>query len=249
MGILAIDIETASPFEEPDPEQNATRCYEWLSVAMAYRGSDLDDPEAQVFFRRGGWEPKYTADLFERLIDWCDGRNIERTLTYNGAYFDLKHLLNWAEDLEESNEWTGLNGGLKASFPTHIDLAKAATARHKEELQEDQPILPDWLAYDLEDIDNDSIWYDDYDFNDDYWERLGIEDEFVRGSHVGQVLGEKYIDGVQAGLEGTKTHEELEQLLYDYSISDIVDLFALYDALGGEQLEDDFHFPVEEIEQ
>jgi len=249
MGTVAIDIETASPFEEPGPGENDTRFYQWLSIGLAYREDGLDEPETEVLFRQGGWGEEYTRDLFQRLLDWCDGRNIERTLTYNGAYFDLKHLLNWAEEIEESGEWTGLTSGLIASCPNHIDLAKAATARHENELQDGQPILPDWVAYKLEDIDNDSIWYEDYDFNSDYWERLGIEDKFVQGRHVGQVLGEEYVDGVQVGLDGTHTHEELERLLYDYSISDIVDLFALYDALGGEQLEDDFHYPIEEIER
>lgn len=249
MGTLALDIETASPFEEPGRDDNDTRFYEWVSVGLAYRDGSLEEPDTAVLFRRGGWEAEHTADLFYRMIDWCDERDIERTLTYNGAYFDLKHLLNWAEELDESGESTGLMADLEASCPTHIDLAKAATAQHEDELQEGQTILPDWLAYKLEDIDNDSIWYNDYDFHKDYWERLGIEDRFVQGSHVGQVLGEKFVEGVAVGLEETKTHNELRRLLYDYSISDIVDLFTLYDSLGGEQLESNFLYPIEEVER
>ncbi|WP_250137895.1 hypothetical protein [Halorientalis salina] len=247
MGVLALDIEPASPFEEPDMEENATRCFEWISVGVAYRGDELNEPETSVLFRQGGWEPEHTADLFQQLIGWCEDRNVDRTLTYNGTRFDVKHLLNWAEELEESGEWSGLSSGLKSSCPNHIDLAKAATERHEDELQDGQPILPDWLAYKLENIDNDSIWYDDYDFDSGY--RLEIEDKFVKGVHVGQILGEKYVEGVQAGLDDTRTHQELKRLLYDYSISDIADLFALYDSLGGEQLEDDFHYPIEEIER
>ncbi len=249
MGDLALDIETASPFEEPGYDDNDTRYYEWISVGLAYRDETLEEPDTTVLFRRGGWEAEHTVDLFHRMIEWCRGKDVERTLTYNGAYFDLKHLLNWAEELERSGDATGLTSDLQSSFPNHVDLAEAATARHEDELQENQPVLPDWLAYKLEDVDNDSVWYDDYDFHEDYWDGLGIEDKFVKGGHVGRVLGETYVNGVQAGIEGTKTHKELERLLYDYSISDIADLFALYDSLGGEQLDCDFHYPIDELDR
>lgn len=49
MGTLAIDIETASPFTEPD-EENSTECYEWLSVAVAYTHGQ-DKSEQAVLFR------------------------------------------------------------------------------------------------------------------------------------------------------------------------------------------------------
>lgn len=248
MGSLAIDIETASPFEEPGRDENATRFYEWISIGMAYRKSRSHEPETAVFFRRGGWEPEHMADLFQRVIDWCNGRDIERTLTYNGDHFDMKHLLNWAEELEQSEEWDGFTDKVISSFPHHIDLAKAATEIHKDELQDGQPVIPDFIAYKAEDIDNDSIWYEDYNFHPNYWDKLGIKDKFVKGEHIGQVLGGKYVEGVEVGLKGTKTQGELKRLLYDYSISDIVDLFELYDSLGGERLDRDFHYPIRETE-
>ena len=249
MGTLAIDIETASPFEEPGHDENDTRFFEWVSIGMAYTEGRLDEPETTVLFRRGGWDSVHTADLFQRVIDWCDGRDIEKTLTYNGAYFDLKHLLNWAEELEQAGEWNGLTTEVRSSFPHHIDLAEAATEIHKDELQDGQPKIPDWRSYQIEDIDNDSIWYDDYDVHPDYWDNLGIEDRFVKGEHIGQALGETYVEAVANGSEDLEIYQELEELLYDYSISDIADLFTLYDSLGGTELDEEFYYPIEEIER
>jgi len=51
------------------------------------------------------------------------------------------------------------------------------------------------------------------------------------------------------GLEGTMTHQELEHLLHDYSMSDILDLFILYDELGAEEVDSDFHNSINELNQ
>lgn len=247
MGTLALDIETASPFEEPPEGSKETKYFEWLSVAVAYHEDGQIEPDISVMFRRGGWEDEYTADLFGRLIDWCQTRNIDRTLTYYGSEFDLRHMLNWADSLEKNGIRPNARVDLIDSLPRHVDLAKAAAERHSDQVRPDRDVLPDWIAYELEGIDNDRIWYDDYDFNRDYWEHLEIDDDSVSGSHVGQVLGERYVDGVVAGLEETKTHGELERLLYDYSLSDITDLFALYESLGAQTVEQEHHYPIEEI--
>lgn len=247
MGSLAIDIETCSPCEEPPKNSNATRYYEWLSVAVAHLGEGQVEPETAVMFRQGGWDEEYTADLFERFVDWCQSLDIDRTLTYNGTWFDLKHMLNWADSLEKTGLRPNARRDLIGCLPCHVDLAKAAADHHDDELWDEQVVLPDWKAYELEGIDNQSIWYDDYDLDPAYREGLGISDDFVKGEHVGRVLGERYVEGVVAGLEKTSTHRELERLLYDYSISDIVDLFPLYESLGGEALDREYHYPPEEI--
>lgn len=202
MGTLAIDIETASPFTEPD-EENRTECYEWLSVAVAYANGQ-DELEQTVLFRQGGWEHEHTAELLGRLIDWCRQRDIERTLTYNGTRFDLKHMANWAESLDEAGVRSGALDDLISCLPSHIDLALAAADRHRDELWESQVVLPDWKAYTLEGIDNDRVYYDDYAFNDDYRDGLGIDEQFVQGKHVGRVLGERYVEGIAAGIEDTR---------------------------------------------
>lgn len=249
MGTLSIDIETGSPFEEPGDDDDGTEYFEWFSVAAAYHESDASDPETTVLFRQGGWEDEYTADLLDRLVEWCEPRDIERVLTYNGAWFDLKHMANWTEEMDKSGVRPGAYEDLERILPIHIDVALAATDRHEHKLQEGQPILPDWLAYNLEDIENDSIWYNDYSFNPDYLSSLGIDDKFVKGEHIGQALAQKYVEGIQVGLEETSTHRELERLLYDYSISDIVDLYSLYQSLGGQELDSEYHRPLADIDR
>jgi hypothetical protein len=249
MGTLTLDIETASPFAEPPANSNETRYYEWLSVAVAYVEDGQSAPETAVLFRRGGWDDEHTADLFERLFAWCEPRDVERTLTYNGAWFDLKHLANWAAKLDDADVRPNALDDLRECLGTHVDVAQAAADRHSEELWEDQVILPDWKAYDLEGIDNPTVWYDDYDFDADYFAGLGIEDAMVKGVHVGRVLGERYVEGVVAGIEATKTHRELTRLLTDYSRSDIEDLYTLYESLGAETLDEQYHYPLDGIER
>lgn len=247
MGLLAIDIETASPFEEPPAGENDTRYFEWVATAVAYRDVERSEPETDVLFRKGGWNDEHTAEMLDQLLEWCDGREIDRVVTYNGAWFDLEHIGTWTKQLELEGVRQDAYSELRALFDQHVDLAKAAADRYSEELWDDQEILPDWKAYQLAGIDNESTWYSDYEFNDAYFEGLGIDDEHVKGEHVGRVLGERYVDGVVNGLEGTSTHRELERLLRDYAESDVADLFELHDVLGGDALRDEYHYPLETI--
>lgn len=249
MGLLAIDIETASPFEEPSPGENDPRYFEWVITSVAYQSDRSSDPETDILFRKGGWDDEYTAEMLDQLLAWCDGKEIDQVLTYNGTWFDLKLIGTWAKQWEENGIREGGYSDLCSLFNQHIDLAKAAADQYSDELWDDQHILPDWKAYQLAGIDNESTWYSDYEFNDAYFDGLGIDSKHVKGKHVGQVLGERYVDGVVNGLEETSTHQELEQLLSDYAESDVADLFELYDVLGGDSLQNDYHYPLEEIIQ
>lgn len=71
----------------------------------------------------------------------------------------------------------------------------------------------------------------------------------VKGEHVGQALGSQYIDGICAGIEETLTHQQLEDLLYDYARDDVDVLFGLYDKLGGRSLDEEYHFPFESVDR
>jgi hypothetical protein len=244
MGTLVLDIETASPFEEPPEHSNDTSYYEWIAVGLAY-AEDLEDaPETAVLFRNGGWEDAHTIDLFEGLFDWCDRRQIDRLLTYNGAWFDGRHLLNWAQELDDDVD-DELQRRVEDLFGNHVDVALAAADEYAEELRNNQPILPDWKAYDIAGIDNDSVWYDDYTVPENYL--TGIDGPAVQGKHIGQVLGEKYVDNVEAGIEATSVHRELTRLLENYCTSDVADLIELYTTLGGGSLDDEYRRPAVEI--
>ena len=240
MGTLVLDIETASPFEEPPENSNETRYFEWFAVGLAYVDDLDDDPETAVLFRRGDWGDAHTTDLFERLFDYCDQRTVDRVLTYNGAWFDAKHLLNWAEALDATAE-SEIHARTEHLFENHVDVALAAADEYADELWDDQHILPDWKAYDLAGIDNDSVWYDDYEFPDTYLDE--IDGKAMQGRHIGRVIGERYVDNVTAGIEATSVHGELTRLLEDYCRSDVADLVALYTTLGGPDLDDTYRRP------
>lgn len=250
MGTLAVDIETASPFTDPDPEENNTDDYEWVAVAVGYDPAITDPsvaPETDVLFRQGGWDDDHTAALLDDLCEWCEDRDVERTLTYNGAWFDLKHMCNWAQKLTDNGTRPAAYSDLVEAVQTHIDLAHPATERHEDELRDDQPILPLWKVCQLEDIDDEKTWYDDYEIPEAYLDAAAIDQPFVRGAHVGEVLGERYVEGLEAGIEHTKTHQQLAQLLSDYAAGDVDVLFELYRNLGGEALVDEHCYPVDEV--
>jgi hypothetical protein len=188
-------------------------------------------------FRCGGWEDSYTVDLYQRMFDWCGQRNVGRLLTYNGAWFDQKHLVNWAKDIDAGTDNT-LREQTEALFENHIDVALAAAGEYSDELWDDQHILPDWKAYSLAEINNDGVWYDDYNFPDTYLS--DIDGSAVQGKHIGQVLGERYVDNVEADIEATSVHRELTRLLEDYCTSDVADLIELYTTLGGPAMDDTY---------
>ncbi len=244
MGTLVLDIETASPFEEPPESSNDTKYYEWFAVGLAYADELDTTPETEVLFRRGGWDDSYTVDLYQRMFNWCNDRNIERLLTYNGTWFDGKHLLNWASEIDDTTDHA-FQEQIESLFKNHIDVALAAADEYSDELWDDQQILPDWKAYKLAEIDNDGVWYDDYEFPDTYLSE--IDGSAVQGKHIGQVLGEQYIDNVEADIETTSVHRELTRLLEDYCTRDVADMIALYNKFGGPAIDDTYRRTVMQI--
>jgi DNA polymerase elongation subunit (family B) len=125
MGTLVLDIETANPFEEPPENSNDTQYYELFAVSLAYADDIESTPETEVLFRRGDWEDSHTIDLYQRMFEWCDERDVDRLLTYNGAWFDGKHLLNWAQDIDATRNH-GFLERTEALFENHVDVALAA---------------------------------------------------------------------------------------------------------------------------
>ena len=245
MGTLAIDIETASPFSEPPTGVNETEYFEWLAIAVGFRDGPDSEIVSEVLFRQGPWDQTHTADLFDQFFEWCDGRQIERALTYNGDWFDLKHLGNWAIQLNETGVRNDTYTQLRRLMSTHVDLAHAASEKHADELWDSQRILPLWKTCTLESVPEERVWYADYDLSEPHLSGLNIGDRHVKGEHVGRSLGEQYIDGLSAGIEDTLTHRELERLLDDYARGDVDVLFGLYDSLGGDRLDETYNFPFE----
>ena len=232
MGTLALDIETASPFESPGPDEfDDTRYFELVAVALGYRGQEVE-PETTVFLRRGGWDDDHTAALLERAVEWCDGRPVDRLLTYNGEGFDLVHLRTWADDLAAAGD-VDLREDLAALSGEHVDLKHPAADRYRDRLPRRASFHKLDRVCRWEGIDVAETRYADYDLNPDFLRGAGVpaDEHVVEGKHVGQGLGAAYVDGVEAGLDDRLTYRELGRLLRDYARSDVAVLFALADAL------------------
>ncbi|AUV82840.1 hypothetical protein C2R22_15340 [Salinigranum rubrum] len=234
MGTLALDIETASPFESPDPSDfDDTRYFELVAVALGYRPAPNADPELAVFLRRGGWAVEHTADLLVRAMEWCDDRESDRLLTYNGEGFDLVHLRNWVDEAAETGH-SDLGERFDRLTARHLDLKRPATERYRDRLPGRASFHKLERVCRWEGIDVEETRYADYDLNPDFLRGVGVpeRDAAVEGKHVGQGLGAAYVEGVAAGLDDRLTYRELDRLLRDYARSDVAALFELADALA-----------------
>ncbi len=233
MGTLALDIETASPFESPGGDEfDDTRYFELVAVGLGYRPDPNADPELAVFLRRGGWTVEHTADLLARTMEWCLSREADRLLTYNGEGFDLVHLRNWADEVAAAG-YTDIGDRLDRLTARHLDLKHPATERYRDRLPGRASFHKLERVCRWEGIDVEETRYDDYDLNFDFLRGASVpeHDAVVEGRHVGQGLGAAYVEGVAAGLDDRLTYRELDRLLRDYARSDVAMLFALADAL------------------
>ncbi|EMA05029.1 hypothetical protein [Haloferax denitrificans] len=232
-GRLAVDIETASPNGPPSDFRN-TDDFELVAVGLGHRvvgATDADtEVEVEVLLRDGDWSLEHTADLLRRVVEWCEARG-GRVVTYNGEYFDEHHLRAWADRVADAGVWADAPRRVDALFADHVDLAGLAAEAYPEAVRPNRDIPALWKACKEAGVDQPTVWYDDYDLPAGYLERLGVEDAHVKGAHVGEALGEAYVEGVVAGLDHTRTHAELTRLLVDYAAGDIEPLFSLHDAL------------------
>jgi hypothetical protein len=234
MASLALDIETASPFDTPGGDDfDDTRYFELVAVALGYRAGPSANPETTVLLRRGGWDNAHTADLLGRTLAWCEGREVDRLLTYNGEGFDMVHLQTWAHQCDPLVD-ADLVEGFADLAAHHEDLKHPATERHRERLPGRASFHKLERLCRWEGIDVVETRYDDYDLNRDFLRGVGVpeHDAVVEGKHVGQGLGAAYVEGVAAGLDDRLTYRELGRLLTDYAGADVAVLFELADVLG-----------------
>ncbi|WP_396612013.1 hypothetical protein ACH9L7_01655 [Haloferax sp. S1W] len=226
-GRLALDIETACPDGTPSDFRNTD---EFELVAVALGASCGDETEVTVLLREGDWGVEHTANLLRNVVEWCEERG-GAVLTYNGRHFDEHHLRAWAEMVADAGAWADAPARVEALFSNHIDLAPLAAEAFPHAVRPNRDIPALWKACDEADVDQSSVWYDDYDVPAAYLDGLGIEDAHVTGTHIGESLGAAYVEGVAHGLDETRTHAELERLLVDYAAADIEPLFSLHDTL------------------
>lgn len=224
--MFALDIETASPFRSPGYDDfGDTDCFELVAVALGHRPTPGDPAETTVLFRRGGWDPAHTADLINRSWAWVDERRDGEAplLTYNGSGFDAVHLCEWAGRLGDDHPT--LPGAVRRLFVDHRDVARVAGYHYR-----DRPFggrFPKFeRACEWAGVDVPETRYAAFDVDPTLAAR--VDGDCVEGRHVGEVLGEVYVEGVAAGDPSTG----LESLLVHYATGDVEPLFSLADAMG-----------------
>lgn len=232
--LLAIDLETASPNEEPGPgDYQDTEYFEPVAIGLGYQPRPGADVETEVFLRRGGWEPDATSGLLRRVDGWCTDRDADGVLTYGGARFEGVHLKGWARWLAREGIWPEAPDRYDALFSNHVDLEPLASARYRDRLEpgRDRVGLDD--AREWERLDGPVVQYGDY--------RLGrlvehgaIESDRVTDAHVGKVLGEAYVRHRVQGTTGTLQFRELERLLRDYARADVESVCRLARRFAGQ---------------
>jgi len=233
--LLAIDIETASPFESPGRgEFQETEFFELVAVGLGYQPRPDADVETTVLFREGDWGEAATADLLGRVVSWCDERDADAVLTHNGRRFDEVHLSGWAEEVTTTGEWPDATDRVDALFETHVDTNALAVDAYGDRLESWQSGVSLGDACDWEGIPVAETRYADYDLDPLVASSSAISGPMVSNVHVGEVLGEAYVDHVVAERTDSPTFRELERLLVDYTTADIAPLFELARSLDAE---------------
>ena len=222
MGTLAIDIETASPEKEPSKQEHFrnTSYFELVAVALGY--NDGKETETEVLFREGGWELEHTARVLESMLSWCEGRDIEKVITYNGNDFDLIHLRNWAQSLDQNGVAVDMSERVDSLFTRHRDLAELSFDKYRDRISGGGTSFERICKW--EDIDVVETKYADYDLHESVYAEYGSK---VEGWHIGESLGEMYVNLRASGATDTKTYRQLEQMLVEYATGDIIPLFEL----------------------
>lgn len=226
-GLLAIDIETASPHKEPKGDNfQDTEYFELVAVGLGYQSEPTADIETEVLFRNGGWDSEATSELLQRVSTWCGEREAEGILTHNGERFDEIHLKGWADEVTESGVWPEGSKEFDSLFSSHIDLNPLAVERYQDRLESwrDRVKLEDVCEW--EELDVPETYYDDYELGR-LVEHDAIDSAHVTNIHIGKVLGEAYVEHQNRGSTGTEQFQELERLLQHYTKADIEPLFHL----------------------
>lgn len=218
-GTLAVDIETASPFNDPGWDDfDDTVYFELVAIALGYQPEPDGPIETTVLFRRGGWDDDYTATLLEDAVSWCRARDASRTLTYNGDGFDAIHLRNWAALVSVDVE---------PLLVGHEDLKHPATERHGNRLPEWKDFPKFETLCNWEGVETTPTYYSDYNLETSLEGYDAIDSAHSQGKHIGQVLGELYVDGLDNGDTGPCSIDDLERLISHYATGDIEPLFEL----------------------
>jgi hypothetical protein len=234
-GLLAVDIETASPHKEPGRDNfQDTSYFDLVAVGLGYQAGPGEPVETEVVFRDGGWEDKSTSDLLQRADAWCREREADAVLTHNGERFDEIHLKGWAEQVSEQGPWPEAHERVSSLLSSHIDLNPLAVERYQDRLESWRDLVKLEDVCDWEGISVPETRYDDYDVGK-LTQHEAIDAPHVTNVHIGEVLGEAYVEHKIRGTTDTQQFQELERLLRHYTEADIEPLFRLARRFSGGQ--------------
>ena len=225
--LLAIDIETASPFQSPhEGGFDNTDCFELVAVGLGYQSAPGAPVESTVLFRSGGWDDTWTAALLRDVVHWCASFNADGVLTYNGTQFDVIHLTNWADSLSQKGYITDTRDAIHQLFSSHIDLNTLAVQKYHDQIESWRSAIKLEQVCEWEDIPVIETKYSDYAIGS-LRQDPAIDAEIVTNVHIGAILGEAFINSLESGTDQATEESELKRLLYDYTIADIEPLFTL----------------------
>lgn len=229
-GRFAFDIETISPQLGPDeyPEFDNPEHFEFFSACCAHQPAPDAEIEHDLFIREGRG-PEAELNVIESTHEYFDARDAESIITYNGDGFDFIYLRGRAEIAADA---AGDRHGL-------VDRADALL----DDLESDDLQPAAWDAFgeytsfevacEAAGVHAPRTMLSEYDVDTDDYAAHRRSKHALKPHVVGgdvPVVGEQYLDLLEADAGETNKAQELERMLAHYATTDVVPLFELADS-------------------
>ncbi|QCS44680.1 hypothetical protein [Natrinema versiforme] len=230
-GRFAFDIETINPQletgEEPSDYQDPGQ-FELFSLCCAYQPDPDAEIEHEVFFREGR-DPESELELVDRTLEWVLEHQGDTVITYNGDYFDFTQFVGRTRRATEAAE---ANRSILDRAEQWVHTADSVDLKH-----DSWDHFGDYTSFEETceycDVQVPRTMLSEYDVDtDDYPEHRDTADAmkpYFLGGDV-PVVGERYLDLLEAGATETKTFREMHRMLEHYAVTDVVPLFELADS-------------------
>lgn len=234
-GRFAFDIETINPQleDKQNPDFQNPNHFELFSLCCAHQPEPEAKIDYDVFFREGRGSAS-EINLIEQTIDWFESRTGESIITYNGEYFDF---VQFAGRAQVASETLGAREGVVDRVDTLLDDLES------DDLKEDSwDCFGEYTTFEETcehcNVDVPRTMLSEFDIDTEHYHAHRDTTDALKPHFVGgdvPIVGERYLDLLEAGATETKTFRELERMLAHYATTDVVPLFDLADArpFGG----------------
>lgn len=235
MSEYALNIETISPTKFPSEPDHflESEYFEIFTISVAEKKDE--NINKKVFFRKS-LSPEDEWNLIKQSIEWLSDRMMNNSdsdiiYTYNGDAFDFVHLRGRSKLLENQLEKQGLVGDVRnvLSLTRHIDLHNEAWKKYG-----DYTTLHD--VCEKLNIDVEHVFIDDFKHGMDktaWRDPSDVDCKKVLNEDI-PIMGEQYLSYKQKENKSNTEQEytnELYNLLYTYSLSDVESLFKMSEKL------------------